>query len=138
MTIQVVEIYYKNNFTTLLIQWCMYCFADVQQLITTSKKYISSEVGWWALSICGERTKFLSAVYMKKMRLSLAFLLIWDLYCNHCSNWPWLEICNISPYCLCLLKPKAIIAGITENPAAQIFFIHFSIDNSNANISLYT
>ena len=37
-----------------------------------------------------------------------------------------------------LLKPKAIIAGITENPATQIFFIHFSIDNFNANISLYT
>ena len=28
--------------------------------------------------------------------------------------------------------------GITENPAIQIFFIHFFIDNSNANISLYT
>ena len=36
------------------------------------------------------------------------------------------------------LKPKAIIAGITENPAAQILFIHFFIDNSNANVSLYT
>ena len=29
-------------------------------------------------------------------------------------------------------------AGITENPAIQIFFIRFFIDNSNANISLYT
>ena len=37
-----------------------------------------------------------------------------------------------------MLKPKAIIAGITENPAIQIFFIHFFIDNSNANISLHT
>jgi hypothetical protein len=36
------------------------------------------------------------------------------------------------------LKPKAIIAGITENPATQFVFIHFFIDNSNANISLYT
>ena len=36
------------------------------------------------------------------------------------------------------LKPKAIIAGITENPETQFFFIHFFIDNSNANISLYT
>ena len=38
---------------------------------------------------------------------------------------------------LVTLKPKAFIAGITENPAARIFFIHFSIDNSFANISLY-
>ena len=37
-----------------------------------------------------------------------------------------------------MLKPKAIIAGITENPAIQISFIHFFIDNYNANISLYT
>ena len=37
-----------------------------------------------------------------------------------------------------LLKPKAIIAGITENPAIQKKFIHFFIDNSNANISLHT
>ena len=36
------------------------------------------------------------------------------------------------------VKPKAIIAGITENPAIQIFLIHFFIDNSNANTSLYT
>ena len=28
--------------------------------------------------------------------------------------------------------------GITENPADQIFYIHFLIDNSNANINLYT
>jgi hypothetical protein len=36
-------------------------------------------------------------------------------------------------------KAKAIIAGIlTENPAIQFFFIHFFVDNSNANISLYT
>ena len=27
--------------------------------------------------------------------------------------------------------------GITENPADQIFYIHFFINNSNANISLY-
>ena len=37
-----------------------------------------------------------------------------------------------------LLKPKAIIAGITENPAIQFFFIHSFIDNSNANNSLHT
>ena len=35
-----------------------------------------------------------------------------------------------------LLKQKANIAGITKNPAAWFFFIHFS--NSNSNISLYT
>ena len=29
-------------------------------------------------------------------------------------------------------------AGITKNPATQKFYIHFFIDNSNANISLYT
>ena len=29
-------------------------------------------------------------------------------------------------------------AGITKNPAIQKFFIHFFIDNSNANISLHT
>ena len=29
-------------------------------------------------------------------------------------------------------------AGITKNPAIQKFYIHFFIDNSNANISLYT
>ena len=28
-------------------------------------------------------------------------------------------------------------AGITKNPATQKFYIHFFIDNSNANISLY-
>ena len=27
---------------------------------------------------------------------------------------------------------------ITENPAIQKFYVHFFIDNSNANISLYT
>ena len=27
---------------------------------------------------------------------------------------------------------------ITENPAIQKFYIHFFIDNSNANISLFT
>ena len=27
---------------------------------------------------------------------------------------------------------------ITKNPATQKFYIHFFIDNSNANISLYT
>ena len=37
-----------------------------------------------------------------------------------------------------LLKPKAIIAGITEIQQPEISFIHFSIDNSNLNISLYT
>ena len=37
-----------------------------------------------------------------------------------------------------VVKPKAIIAGLTENPAAQISFIDFFIDNSNANINLYT
>jgi hypothetical protein len=41
-------------------------------------------------------------------------------------------------YSRTLLKPKAIIAGITENPATQFLFIHFFIDNSNANISMYT
>ena len=28
-------------------------------------------------------------------------------------------------------------AGISKNPAHQKFYIHFFIDNSNANISLY-
>ena len=28
--------------------------------------------------------------------------------------------------------------GITKNPVDQIFYFHFFIDNSNANISLYT
>ena len=37
-----------------------------------------------------------------------------------------------------ILKPKAISAGITENPAAQIFLFIFFIDNSNSNITLYT
>ena len=36
------------------------------------------------------------------------------------------------------LKPKAIIAGITENPAIQKNFIHFFINNSKANISLHS
>jgi hypothetical protein len=35
------------------------------------------------------------------------------------------------------LKTVAFIAGKSENPAAQIFFICFSIDNLIANISLY-
>ena len=35
------------------------------------------------------------------------------------------------------LKPKPFIAGITGNPAARNCFIHFSIDISIANISLY-
>ena len=30
-----------------------------------------------------------------------------------------------------------LTAGITKNPATQKFYIHFFIDNSNANISLY-
>ena len=44
------------------------------------------------------------------------------------------------PYCnvVYYLKPKAINAGITKNPAIQKLFIHFFIDNSNANISLHT
>ena len=29
-------------------------------------------------------------------------------------------------------------AGISKNPAHQKLYIHFFIDNSNANISLYT
>ena len=37
----------------------------------------------------------------------------------------------------CVQKPKAIIAGVTENLVARIFLIHFSIDNFIANISLY-
>ena len=36
-----------------------------------------------------------------------------------------------------LLKTVAFIAGKSENPAAQNFFICFSIDNLIANISLY-
>ena len=37
-----------------------------------------------------------------------------------------------------MLKAVAFIVGKSENSAAQNFFIHFSIDNYNANISLYT
>ena len=36
-----------------------------------------------------------------------------------------------------LLKTSAFIEGKSENQAAKHFFIHFSIDNLIANISLY-
>ena len=35
-------------------------------------------------------------------------------------------------------KAKSNYRGSAENPAIQKFYIHFFIDNSNANISLYT
>ena len=35
-------------------------------------------------------------------------------------------------------KAKSNYRGYIENPAHQKFFIHFFIDNSNANISLNT
>ena len=35
------------------------------------------------------------------------------------------------------LKTKAFIVGMTKNPEARIFFIHFIIDTPVANISLY-
>ena len=37
-----------------------------------------------------------------------------------------------------LLRINFSTAGITKNPAIQKCFIHFFIDNSNANISFYT
>ena len=36
------------------------------------------------------------------------------------------------------IKAKTNYRGYIENPAHQIFYIHFFIDNSNANISLHT
>ena len=35
------------------------------------------------------------------------------------------------------VKAKSNYRGYIENPAHQKFYIHFFIDNSNANISLY-
>ena len=35
-------------------------------------------------------------------------------------------------------KAKSNYRGYIENPAHQKFYIHFFIDNSNANISLHT
>ena len=39
--------------------------------------------------------------------------------------------------CVSAIKPKAIIAGIAKTKQSKNFFIHFFIDNSNANISMY-
>ena len=37
-----------------------------------------------------------------------------------------------------LRRRHFLTAGLTKNPANQKFYIHFFIDKSNANISLYT
>ena len=37
-----------------------------------------------------------------------------------------------------VFKAKSNYRGYNQNPAGQIFYIHFFIDNPNANISLYT
>ena len=36
-----------------------------------------------------------------------------------------------------LRRRHFLTAGMTKNPAIQKFYVHFFIDNSNANINLY-
>ena len=50
----------------------------------------------------------------------------------------FLSLYDIHAYIKSLTKAKSNYRGYIENPAHQKFFIHFFIDNSNANISLHT
>ena len=54
--------------------------------------------------------------------------------------WVWNLLLNMKCYQylpLLLLKPNDLLWVKTEYPATRKFYIHFSIDNSIANISLY-
>ena len=148
--------YWQNSFVSNHIIQCfvlfrsMGCFFTVHPYNRTKNKCFWLQISWefcllWLDSkfLGLFETNHLNVVYIQFVYNNFRKFLFTNAQVVDFAveGHNWLLLCKWSTPGPCIkwfsLKPKAIIAGITENPATQ-FFIHFFIDNSNANISLYT